>query len=373
MVLVVVVMHPVPPHQPQVRQGAGQPFADHRQVPDILAVIHRIGFRLPVDHAGLHLVRAADPQRDQFAPAQVEQLGIGPAPHAVRLKAEVLHPQPGQSTIRHHRAAEILEVRDPTHLDARIVHIDPLVREDVGPVKHEIDRNEVAIGERVSGLPHDRGRRRLQLRDQLADRHRADELRSQHVEGRTATIAHDDREHATRGVSHRDHLFARSHRMAGLCQPGRHRLPHLPGSASRVAKGVDQRLDDGALAAPQRRRQDRIANHFHQVQAADPLPGPVGGQLAGRDPPDLLGIGLEKDLEQPMAELVGHPVFERLWVGHRPQPRLGVAGHATCRFNRAQTQKGVRRPDRVIEELPPVQDPGQPRHGPDLITQNLGP
>src|SRR5947208_10887013 len=49
MVLIVVVMHAIPPHEPQVGQGARQPFADHRQVSQILAVVYRIGFRLPVD------------------------------------------------------------------------------------------------------------------------------------------------------------------------------------------------------------------------------------------------------------------------------------------------------------------------------------
>src|SRR5207245_368646 len=77
--------------------------------------------------------------------------------------------------------------------------------------------------------------------------------------------------------------------------PGRHLRPHLPAPPPRVAEGVDERLDDGMLSTAQRRRQDGIPDHFHQVQTTDPLPGPIRGQLAGRNPPDLLRIGLEED------------------------------------------------------------------------------
>src|SRR6266853_1427185 len=74
-----------------------------------------------------------------------------------------------------------------------------------------------------------------------------------------------------------------------------------------------------------------------------------------------------------MPELIRHPVFERLRVGDRPQPRLRVAHQAARRLVRPQVQEGVRGLDRVVEELPPVHDPRQPRHLTDLVAQDLGP
>ena len=208
-------MHPIPPNQPQVRQGPRQPFPHHRHMAEVGAVIYRIGLRLPIDHSRLDVLRSADLQGDQLAPAQIQQVGVRPGPHAVVIETEILHAEARQPAVIHHRRAEILEIGDPPHLDAGIMHVDPLVGKHLGAVDHHIHRDEVAITERLGRRPHDRRRRRLELRDQLADRHGADELRSQHIERATGAVPHRHRQHAPTGVAHRRHLFAQPHRVPG--------------------------------------------------------------------------------------------------------------------------------------------------------------
>src|SRR5437899_7500134 len=54
-------------------------------------------------------------------------------------------------------------------------------------------------------------------------------------------------------------------------------------------------------------------------------------------------------------------------------PRLRVADQAARRLDRPQVQEGIRGPDRIVEELAPVHDPGQARHRPDLLAKDLAP
>ena len=88
----------------------------------------------------------------------------------------------------------------------------------------------------------------------------------------------------------------------------------MPGPLARVLEALDQALDGIAvgfgLAADVQRALEPVDDGGQQIEALDALRGPVGGNLVAGHAPHLLGVGLEEDLEQPLAELVAHPFVE---------------------------------------------------------------
>src|SRR5262245_39071164 len=80
-------------------------------------------------------------------------------------------------------------------------------------------------------------------------------------------------------------------------------FPEHAGAAAWVTEGVDQRLDDLAtlggflLLGPQ-----GVQDGGLQRESLDALSGPVGGDLLAAHSPDLFGVGLEEDVEEPLAE-----------------------------------------------------------------------
>src|SRR5262245_31895584 len=83
---------------------------------------------------------------------------------------------------------------------------------------------------------------------------------------------------------------------------GRAGLPHHTRAAARIAEGVEQRLDDRAILL-RLLRSDGVPDGGAQRQALDPLGGPVGGNLLAAHAPHFFGVSLEKDVEEPLAEL----------------------------------------------------------------------
>src|SRR5437879_11044830 len=55
----------------------------------------------------------------------------------------------------------------------------------------------------------------------------------------------------------------------------------------------------------------------------------------------------------------------------RRPPRSTLFPYTT--LFRSQVEQGVRGLDRIVEKLPPIHDPRQPRHRPHLRAQHLGP
>src|SRR5207302_6806058 len=100
----------------------------------------------------------------------------------------------------------------------------------------------------------------------------------------------------------------------------------------------------------------RAADHDPEVEALDPLGGPVGGQLTRADTPDLFRVGLEEDAEQPPAELVAHPVLQRLRIPDWRRAGTRVAGKAQQGLERAQVPERVESLDGIGEEPAPVVD-----------------
>ena len=88
--------------------------------------------------------------------------------------------------------------------------------------------------------------------------------------------------------------------------------------------------------------------------------------VAGGHAPDLLGVGLEEDLEELAAEPIDDPVLEGPLGPDRPQAGLEVAQQDAGGANGAELPEGVDGLERVMEELAVVVDAAQPRAGDEL-------
>ncbi len=159
-----------------------------------------------------------------------------------------------------------------------------------------------------------------------------------------------------------DHLAAELLDVVG------HLLPHLAGAVAGVVELGDQRLDLVAPVAEEgrlRRREER--------QALDPLGRPLGADLGGRDAPDLLGVGLEEEVEQALAEAVGDPLLERVLrpLGLDGGPQVGEPGAG--QLDRAELADHVGAVERVVEELLVPVDARLARALEELVAHDLVP
>src|SRR5260370_26367334 len=96
------------------------------------------------------------------------------------------------------------------------------------------------------------------------------------------------------------------------------RQPRLPTSCralARILERLDQGLYDvvagriGFRLAPERALQ-RVHDRDAKIQSLDTLRRPVGRDVVARYAPHLLGVGLEEELEQALAEPIAHPIME---------------------------------------------------------------
>src|SRR5262245_16330872 len=86
-------------------------------------------------------------------------------------------------------------------------------------------------------------------------------------------------------------------------------LPHHSGPESGIVELLNQRRDDPPVRCLPG-ADERVAQRFAQRQILDPLRGPIGGDLIARDAPDLLGVRLEENLVEAVAETIGDPLLE---------------------------------------------------------------
>ena len=122
-----------------------------------------------------------------------------------------------------------------------------------------------------------------------------------------------------------------------------------------------------------RAAEQRIPERGHQIEVLDPLGCPRRADLRARHAPDLLGVGLEEDLEEAPAEPVAHPGVERAFVGDGKQLRAGVARQHARRFDDTQAPQRVDGPEGIVEELPAVVDAGHPAPHEQVVAEDLVP
>ena len=155
------------------------------------------------------------------------------------------------------------------------------------------------------------------------------------------------------------------------------RIPHHAGAKARIAEGFEQGL--GLLAAAiidlveTERALQPVDHRTPQRQALDPLGGPVGAHLVARHAPHLLGVGLEEDRIEFLAELVGGPVLKALHLADREQLVLQVARHAQGGAPQAQIPQRLEGAQRIGVELALVIDAAHARALDEVVGQDLVP
>ena len=255
--------------------------------------------------------------------AERDELGVGARPQAVALEAEVLEAQARLARLRHHRPAPVVEVLDAADLHARRVDVDPVVGKQVVALQHQRDHEEVAVPEALGG-------RAARLRRRL-DRARAPARAA-------ASSRSRDRPRNARSPSG---VSARTRRDAAavasrLPSPGGRSSTWLPSRDDAIAaalptsgpgprRGYWNSLISVLIAVDRLLSDAAVEDRLRERQALDALGGPLGADLGARDAPDLLRVGLEEDLVQPLAEPVGDPLLEVLLDRVRAEVPLDVA------------------------------------------------
>ena len=341
-------------------------------MPGVVVVVDRIGLRLSDDVAIHDIAGTGQSQLHQLPRGQGDQLGIGRVPESIPLEAEVFEAVAGQRRIGHELWRPAAEVLHPPDLHARLVDVNPVVVERERRLHDQRHGQELAILQRRGGRPRLRARGRLEAEHQLPQRRRGDHMiggqalpLSRRVDGVNlpATGRADE---PGRSAAHPD-LAPLLHR------PPRGGLPHHARSLPRITERADECLD---LLRPILRLplgHDGVPDRACQRQPLDPLRRPIGRDLLAAHAPHLLGVGLEKDAEQPAAELVRDPVLERPRIADREDPGPAVAGDAPHGLHEPQVLQGLGRPQRIGVKLAAIENPRTA--GPDehVAAEQFGP
>ena len=161
---------------------------------------------------------------------------------------------------------------------------------------------------------------------------------------------------------------------AHLLHLARGRLPHHAGAAARIAEGFDQGLGARLAALAQAERAAKpVEDGGAERQALDALRGPVGGNVVAAHAPHFLGVGLEEDAEEPLAELVAHPLMEGARLLDRKGLGPGEGRHAERAFDEAEISQRLEGLQRIGVELAAIIDARQARPLEEIVGQDLVP
>src|SRR5437764_162557 len=78
----------------------------------------------------------------------------GATPEIVIFKDEILHPKASFIQVRDHRWRPILEILYAAHLDAGLMHIDPIIGCHVPLVDNQADNQKVSIAKAAGSRPN---------------------------------------------------------------------------------------------------------------------------------------------------------------------------------------------------------------------------
>ena len=375
-ILVVVLVHAVAADQVQTGHVLFQPLAKQADAVLVVLVINGIGTAL-TDHGAVdHVAGRNEAQLDQFLVGQADQRLVGRFPQSVAREAEVFEPQAIKLRIGHQVWRPGLEVLDASDLYRGIVDIDPVVVEAVDIAHDQGHGQEVAIAQGMCRDQHRLGRGGLDAVSQFRDG------------GRRNHVVAAEGFFLTAGVKRHHGPFSGGlvtpqglhvHAQPDLPPPFPYLLgrgfPHLARSQFWITEALDQGLgpDPAGLHVRYPLRFHRAAYGAAQGQALDALRGPVGRNFTALHAPDFLGVGLEKDAEQPVPELVGDPILECLRIPDREDAGLEVGHHAEGGLEETQLGQGVHRPQWVVEQLAVIEDARLARPRDQLVAQDVIP
>ena len=96
--------------------------------------------------------------------AERDQVGIGHGPEVVPLEAEVFQAEAAFAGVGDEIRRPVLEVLHASQAHARLVDVDPVIGERLGPIDDQDDGEEIAIFQRLGGLDDGAGGRGLKAR-----------------------------------------------------------------------------------------------------------------------------------------------------------------------------------------------------------------
>ena len=163
-------------------------------------------------------------------------------------------------------------------------------------------------------------------------------------------------------ISEFDQFATHQNSAAALPDPGCGGFPHHAGTLARILERPDQRLHDivadrnGFWLAPERMFQ-RGHDCDAKIQSLDTLRRPVGGDFVAGHAPHFLGVGLEENLKQALAELIANPVVEAAGRRDRECLGIGIGQHAGDAGEYPEIAQRLERAQRIGIEFSAVIDP----------------
>src|SRR5581483_9190457 len=116
-----------------------------------------------------------------------------------------------------------------------------------------------------------------------------------------------------------------------------------------------------------RLRLEALPQRLEQREVLDALRAPVGRQLGDRHAPDLLRVRLEEVLVETPSEATRVEALEVLLVLRRLDPDPQVRPAAAHRLDEPERLQCLQGHDRVVEQLPPVEDAAHPGTAQELV------
>ena len=339
-----------------------------------IRLLHAFAVRIddvlrPVDHA----------HAGELLDGEVTRLLVAHRPERVALLAEVFQADPHRVVhVLDQVGAPVVEDLQTADLVARILHVDPAVRHDrriaqrgdVGGVAQlqvldqQAHGHEVAVRQAVGDLAHIGGHLRGALTraqgvDQVLHRHGGDELVGLQLGAVALAILVHHGFDAAALLAHLDHVRVGDHTHTGALAVALHGLPQLAGPVLGVPELLDQAgLHLGGVLFLRQQFEERVLQHLGDAQALDALRAPVGRDLRGVPPPQLLGVALEEHRVQLAPETVDVEVLQ-IVLGQLVHHRLQIREPGLQRQLGAHGLERVRaQADRVVEEMPVPVDAG---------------
>ena len=134
-----------------------------------------------------------------------------------------------------------------------------------------------------------------------------------------------------------------------------HFFPHHTRTESWILKLIDEGLDDPVFLVFLFSKES-LFERSEKRQSLDPLSSPVGTDFTTWNTPDLLRIGLEKNIVETLSESIAHPLLECSRGPFRKKMAIDVAQEDQNTIPNTESKKGVHRAQWIVKKLVVVID-----------------
>ena len=149
-ILVVVFVHSVTANQVQVRVPRVQFLTNGGDVPRVVVIVNRIRFLLANDAAIDEIAFLRQPDLNQLALCELDQVFVARVPKTVVFETEILQTVTNLVRLGHHFGRPRSKILNTADFDAWVVNVDPVVIEHLSIFQNQHDGEEIAILEALS-------------------------------------------------------------------------------------------------------------------------------------------------------------------------------------------------------------------------------